>query len=49
MQQQQSWTERNQRAEYIGGACAGGCGIMLFVIILMIIIGAYAFCSNGCS
>lgn len=43
-----SWTERNQKAEYLGGAVAGGCGILVIAGIILFILGAYVFCGNGC-
>jgi hypothetical protein len=41
-----NYTEENQKAEFIGGAIAGGCGLIMisFVVILGLIglIGALA-------
>lgn len=48
MKNNESLTETNQKAEHIGGALAGGCGIIVIVGIVLLIIGAYAFCGNGC-
>ena len=48
MNKNESWTEKNQKAEYIGGAIGGGCAIILFVGIVLFVIAAYATCSNGC-
>ena len=42
------WTEQNQKAEFLGGAIAGGCGIIFFVGIILFVISAYAFCGDGC-
>jgi hypothetical protein len=43
-----NWTERNQKAEYIGGAVAGGCAIMFVFGMILFFIAAYAICGNGC-
>lgn len=42
------WTEQNQKAEFLGGAVAGGCGLIIFVGIILFVIAAYAMCGNGC-
>lgn len=43
-----NWTEENQKAEFIGGAVAGGCGLIVIVGVILFIIAAYATCGNGC-
>ena len=43
-----SWTEKNQKAEFFGGAIAGGCGLIVIAGIIIFIISAYLFCGNGC-
>lgn len=43
-----NWTERNQKAEFLGGAIAGGCGIVAFVGFILFIIAAFVICGNGC-
>ena len=35
-----SWTEENQKAEFLGGAIAGGCGLIVFVLGFIIITAA---------
>lgn len=42
------WTEKNQKAEFLGGAFAGGCFLLVVGGIILFIIAAYAFCGNGC-
>lgn len=48
MDKDNHWTEQNQKAEFLGGAIAGGCGIIFFVGVILFVISAYAFCGNGC-
>ena len=43
-----TYTEQNQKAEFIGGAIAGGCGLLIFGGIILFLIAAYAMCGNGC-
>jgi hypothetical protein len=43
-----NWTEQNQKAEFLGGAIAGGCGIIVLVGIVLFLIAAYGFCGDGC-
>lgn len=43
------WTEKNQKAEFIGGAIAGGCALAFMAIVFIFIISAFVFCSDGCS
>jgi hypothetical protein len=42
------WTEQNQKAEFFGGAAAGGCGIVLFVGLMLFVASAFIFCGDGC-
>lgn len=34
------YTEMNQKAEYYGGACAAGCGLLVFIPIMILFIWA---------
>lgn len=43
-----NWTEKNQRAEFLGGALAGGCFVVFMVFVTLFIISAFVFCSDGC-
>jgi hypothetical protein len=36
-----NWTEENQKAEFLGGAIAGGCGLIFFVGIIGFFVLAY--------
>lgn len=42
------WTETNQRAEFLGGAIAGGCALIFMIGIAVLLISAFVFCGNGC-
>ena len=33
-----NYTEENQKAEFIGGAIAGGCGLMIIAFVIMLAI-----------
>ena len=35
------YTEQNQKAEFYGGAIAAGCGLIVFVGIILFVIAAY--------
>ena len=35
-----NWSEENAKAEMIGGGIAFGCGVIVFVMIAIILIGA---------
>lgn len=43
-----NWTEKNQKAEFLGGAFAGGCFIIIIIFIILFIVSAFLFCGNGC-
>lgn len=43
-----SWTERNQKADFLGGACAGGCFLIGVVAVIVFLIAAFAMCGDGC-
>jgi hypothetical protein len=38
-----NYTEENQKAEFIGGAIAGGCGLLIFVGIIIFLAAAFIF------
>lgn len=44
----QSATEQNQKADFLGGAIAGGCGIFFIVGVILFFVAAYAVCGDGC-
>ena len=41
-----NWTEENQKAEFLGGAIAGGCGIFLILFLVIFLILAFVIGSN---
>jgi hypothetical protein len=42
------YTEQNQKAEFYGGAIAGGCGIIVFIGLMLFVASAFIFCGDGC-
>jgi len=42
------FTEQNQKAEFYGGAIAGGCGLIIFIGIILFVASAFIFCGDGC-
>lgn len=42
-----SYTEENQKAEFIGGAIAGGCGLLIFIPLLLLLMYGCAAATFG--
>ena len=42
------YTEQNQKAEFYGGAIAGGCAFILFGGLILFVIASFIFCGDGC-